>query len=91
MSAFDPEDGGWASKKLHFGLLSVALVFLGWLATNWLPGLVPSFTTMVGGITGAFAVFCGANLANKFVVGKNIIAQKQAPVDDPDAETPDPE
>jgi len=63
---------GWDSKKLHFGLLSVVLVFSGWLMSAHWPALGAQYMTMVGGITGVFALFCGANVANKMVVGTNI-------------------
>lgn len=85
MSAFQEEDGGWLSRKLHFGVFSVCIVGFGWLLTGRWPALQGQYMTMVGGVTGLYALFVGANIGSKWVIGNNVAkAGVPIPVDDGD-------
>lgn len=77
VSAFDSKDGGWSSRKLHFGVFAVSLIALGWLCGSHWPALQAQYTTFVGGITGVYALFVGANIGSKWVIGSNVA--KSAP------------
>ncbi len=78
VSADELGQEGWDSKKLAFGLLSVVLIFVGWLmSAHWL-ALGPQFMTMVGGITGIYALFVGGNIGNKLVASKHLVAMAAA-------------
>ena len=66
----------WSSKKLAFGLLSVVLIFAGWAMSAHWSALQPQYMTMVGGITGIFALFVGGNVTNQLVASKHVVALK---------------
>lgn len=60
-----------SEEKLGFGILIVLLMAGAWVLTYHLGALAPTFSTLVGGFTGVFALFCGGNVMNKWVDGKN--------------------
>jgi len=66
----------WLSKKLAFGLLSVVLIFVGWLMSARWEALGPQFMTMVGGITGIFALYTGGNIGSTLATSKHVVAMK---------------
>ena len=66
----DAEDGGWGSRKLILGSVSIVLVFLAWLLTGHWPALQGQYMTLVGGITGLYALFLGGNLTHNFLSSK---------------------
>lgn len=71
-AALNRADGGWLSRKLALGTLSVSLIFIAWLMTARWEALQAQYMTFVGGVTGLYALFVGANVGNKLVVGKNL-------------------
>lgn len=72
MSAFDPNDGGFASRKLLYSAgTSLGIILTAICAGHW-PAIIPMYPTIVGGLLGALGVFAGANVAGKWAIGKNI-------------------
>ena len=68
----DPTDGGYASRKFWFSVYTSALIFVsGALAsTQTFKLLAPQLNVIVGGLLGALAIYCGANVGAKHVIGK---------------------
>jgi hypothetical protein len=64
---------GWGSKKLAFGLICAALIFVGWAMTHEWALLQANYTILVGGLTGIYALFIGGNVGNKIVAGKHLV------------------
>lgn len=60
-----------AEDKLGLGIGYAVTMVGAWLSTHWFPGLTSSLTTLVGGLTGLYAIFCGAHVTNSWVAGKN--------------------
>lgn len=57
-------------RKWRLILLSMTLVTLGFALLASVPAIGPFYGTFVGAIVGLNAVYGGANVANKFVTGK---------------------
>lgn len=72
MSAFDPKDGGWQSRKLAITILTQALIFLGAILAGRYALMGPHYEMMVGGLIACLASFLGVNVAAKWAIGKNI-------------------
>jgi 4-hydroxybenzoate polyprenyltransferase len=70
--------------KLGFGIGTSVLMLVGWLMTARWPALQPGLATVIGGLTGVFAIFCGAHVGNKWVDSK-------ADKDDAPDPQPDPQ
>lgn len=58
-------------EKLGLGVGCVVMMVGAWLTTNWFHGLQPSLTTLVGGITGIYALFVGGHVTNAWVQSKS--------------------
>lgn len=66
------EDNNYKSRKLSFGVLSSVMVSGLAVLSAWkLPALMAALDITVGGIVAIYAIYCGANIGNKFNVGKN--------------------
>lgn len=68
-------------EKLGLGIACVVLMVGTWLTTNWLPGLATSLTTVVGGITGVYALFVGGHVTNAYFQGKNGATEEEQDID----------
>ena len=73
----DPFDRGWASRKLHFALLTLFVIVGMTFAGNWLPGVAAQLGTAVGGILGVLALYLGGNVASKWGYGNTMKVMNQ--------------
>lgn len=65
----DP-DGGYASRKLRLAIGTSAGIFCSGVLAAWFPAFRPSLEVVVGGLVGVLAIYSGANLGGKLVIGK---------------------
>jgi hypothetical protein len=72
MSALDPNDGGWQSRKLHLTLFTQVLIFGGAILAGRYALMGPHYEMMVGGLIACLGAFLGVNVAAKWAIGKNI-------------------
>ena len=80
MEANHMRDGGWASRKLHFSLLSAGLIFAGMcLGAHW-AGVAAVYPEFVAGVLGVLSIFAGSNVATKWTFAKHadVLAKAQA-------------
>lgn len=59
-----------SEEKLGLGIGCIVMMVGTWVTTHWFPGLATSLTTVVGGITGIYALYVGAHVTNKWVDNK---------------------
>ena len=62
-------------EKLGLGVGLAVTMVCAWATTNWVPGLASSLTTLVGGLTGLYALFVGSHVTNAYLSSK----PKEAP------------
>lgn len=68
----DPLDGGYASRKLWFGIGTSTVICLLAILGAWiLPELLPQLPTVIGGLIGVLGIFVGGNLGSKFLVSRH--------------------
>ncbi len=60
-------DGGLASRKLWITVLTMVLLVVVALLTTKIPSLVPLYATISGSLIGALAIYCGGNIATRWV------------------------
>ncbi len=60
------EDGGTKSRKFLLTLLAMFLIVVCGVLSGWLAGLAASLSVVTGGILGALALYCGANVTTKW-------------------------
>lgn len=72
MSAFDPKDGGWQSRKLHMTIFTQVLIFAGAILAGRYALMGPHYEMMCGGLIACLGAFLGVNVAAKWAIGKNI-------------------
>lgn len=65
------EDNNYKSRKLLYGVLTSCLIATLAVVSVWIPGLVAALDVTVGGLVAVYAIYCGANVGNKFNVGKS--------------------
>jgi hypothetical protein len=71
-------DGGARSRKFLLSIgTSVGIILAGVLCAI-VPGMLPLFDTIVGGLIGVLALYSGANLGAKHVLKKAAGAQPEA-------------
>lgn len=58
-------------EKMGLGIGYAVAMVGAWLTTHWFSGLATSLTTIVGGLTGLYAIFCGAHVTNAWVQSKS--------------------
>jgi hypothetical protein len=70
------------SRKLQFGLLVVLLVVALAIASVYLPSLGQLLVEVYGAMVGVYGIYCGANVANKWAVGRTMVGlNDQSPQD----------
>lgn len=72
----DPKDGGFLSRKLLLALVLVLVSTSVLLLSSKLGMIVPSMEAYFGLLVAVYAIYCGANVGNKFGVGKIRAAEK---------------
>lgn len=65
------EDNNYKSRKLLYGVLTSCLIASLAVVSVWIPALVAALDVTVGGLVAVYAIYCGANVGNKFNVGKS--------------------
>jgi hypothetical protein len=63
-------------RKYNMGLIAMLAVFAGFAACAFVPALIGVAGVYTGGILGAYAIYCGGNVSNKWVTVK---AQPEPP------------
>lgn len=69
----NPNDNGYASRKLWFSIGTSALIVIGAAVVGFLPSAAPVYPEMVMGLLGVLTVFVGGNLGAKFLTGKTLV------------------
>lgn len=57
-------------EKFFFGAVSAVLIIGAWILTAFVTSLAPTLTTVVGGLTGVYALFVGGHVTNRWVEGR---------------------
>jgi hypothetical protein len=79
-----------SQRKYKLALLSFALITLGFVLAAQMPGVSEVYTTFISAIIGMNFVYAGANVGNKWVIGKNLMSsggEPPAPESAPKKET----
>lgn len=71
-------------EKMVFGIGTVLIMVVAWVLTAFIPSLLPSFTTLIGGLTGVYALFTGGHVSQKWVEGKTADGQPEAELESQD-------
>ncbi len=61
MAAIDPQDGGYASRKLVLVSASILLVAAVACLSTLIPSVQPIYSTFCGTVTALVATYCGAS------------------------------
>ncbi len=61
----DMRDGGYKSRKMWIGTLTAVGIMAGGALAAWIPAFLPAYDTFVGGLLGAYAIYCGGNVGAK--------------------------
>lgn len=70
----DISDGGFASRKLWFGIgTSIAICTMAILGAWVLPALIPQMPTVIGGLLAVLGLFIGGNLGQSAITGKFLV------------------
>lgn len=70
-----PEVGGsFISRKFVITILALCLITGVSVLSLWFPTSVALLPTFIGGIIGVTTLYMSGNVANKFVVGKQLAA-----------------
>jgi len=84
---FDMSDGGMKSRKLLYAVgTSAGILIAGIMSALW-PAFRSGLDTVIGGLLGALALYSGANVSNKLVVGKFASSLSQASEEQPDVDS----
>jgi hypothetical protein len=65
--------GPYSSRKFVLTIISICLITAVAMSSAWIsviPTILPAF---IGGILGTLSLYLGGNVANKFVVGKQMV------------------
>lgn len=57
------------SRKWQAFFWATGLITAVGIMSGWVPGIQPSYTTLVGGIVSVYGLYCGINVAQKFAAG----------------------
>lgn len=60
-------DGGLTSRKLWLAVLTQVFLVLVALLTTAIPSLAPLYSTIAGSLVGVLAIYCGGNVATRWV------------------------
>lgn len=81
-------DNGLSSRKLWYAIgTSIGILVVGLISALW-PAFRPTAETIVGGLLGSLALYSGANVGNKFVMGKVASALSQSDPERPQGTPP---
>lgn len=76
-------NAGLASTKLWMGIGTALAISLGGLYYAHSEAFRSAYQMFISGLMGTYALFCGSNITNKFVVGKHQIAREALDSDPP--------
>lgn len=77
-------DGGFKSRKFWFAVLTQFCILATALLSTAIPSLQPLYATIVGGVTGVFALYLGGNVSTRWVHGKLSSVGPDVPKDVPE-------
>lgn len=63
-------------EKMVFGIGTSTVILGAWILTHFFPSLLPTFSTLTGGLIGVYTIFAGGNIANKWVEGRPGLGDK---------------
>ena len=63
-----------SSRKFTLALVAMGLCLATGGLTLVIPGITAAIETMVGGIIGVYALYCGGNVGSKWAFGKQLAA-----------------
>lgn len=58
------------SRKFRMGLLAILVILAAGFACYLIPTFVQLYSSLVSGIVTIYGIYCGMNVANKYVLGK---------------------
>src|SRR3954471_18355724 len=70
MAEINTLDGGMGSRKLWFCIGAALVIAVVGVLTIWAPGLAAIYPELIGGVLGACAMYCGANVTNTLVTSR---------------------
>lgn len=81
----DPE-GKKASRKYRLALISLGIILTGWGVVGYVTNLAPVYAELIAGVLGVLTIYYGGNVANKHIVGKQLVEleKKSTEKDDKD-------
>jgi hypothetical protein len=68
----DPE-GKKASRKYRLALISLGIIMIGWGVVGYVTNLAPVYAELIAGVLGVLTIYYGGNVANKHIVGKQLV------------------
>jgi len=68
----DPESKR-QSRKYRLALISLGIILIGWGVTGLVTSLASVYSNLIAGVLGVLTIYYGGNVANKHVVGKQIV------------------
>lgn len=78
----DFKDGGYKSRKLNYAIGTSAAIIGVVLIASKVPTLVPMVDAAIGGLMGTLALYIGANVGNKWTVGKTSPVKPAEPAEE---------
>ena len=61
------------SRKFKMGLLCMLIIVSMAASTMWLPQMAAVMVEVIGGLVAIYGIYCGANIANKWAVGRTMV------------------
>ena len=62
----------YASRKFVLSIVAVVLVTLLSVLSIWFQGIQPILSTFISGVIGVLSLYFAGNVANKYVIGKQL-------------------
>jgi len=70
-----------SEEKFILGVIVGVLMVGAWGLTAVFPGLQTNLSTIVGGLTGVYGIFCGGHVTQKWVEGKTADGKDEPELD----------
>jgi hypothetical protein len=62
-----------ASRKYRLALIALGIILIGWGVVGWATSLAPVYSQLIAGVLGVLTIYYGGNVANKHIVGKQMV------------------
>lgn len=66
------------SRKYRLALLGLGVIVFGWIVAGLVPALGPAYGELIAGVLGTLVVYYGGNVANKHIVGNQLVKLEQS-------------